>query len=380
MENKVLFTASTYSHILNFHLPYLRWFRQQGWTVHVACGGAPAPIPDANRVIPVPFQKSMGSPDNFKAAATLRRMIRAENYTLISTHTSLAAFFTRLAVKGMRDRPLVVNTVHGYLFDESTPTMKRKILLTAERFVAAQTDLLMTMNRWDYELARREKLGKRVVHIPGMGVDFSKLEQPCMDDGSALRREWGIPEDAFVLIYPAEFSVRKSQSVLIEAMPQLPENCVLVLPGQGVLLEKCRDFSQQLGLTGRVIFPGQIHGMGPWYAAADAAVSASRIEGLPFNVMEAMYFGLPIVVSRVKGHTDLIRESVSGLLYQYGDVDACAAAIRRLMESAALRRELGRNAREEAEQYSLDRVMPEVLRRYGELLPELTKETMHSVR
>ena len=379
MENKVLFTASTYSHILNFHLPYLRWFRQQGWTVHVACGGAPAPIPDANRVIPVPFQKSMGSPDNFKAAATLRRMIRAENYTLISTHTSLAAFFTRLAVKGMRDRPLVVNTVHGYLFDESTPTMKRKILLTAERFVAAQTDLLMTMNRWDYELARREKLGKRVVHIPGMGVDFSKLEQPCMDDGSALRREWGIPEDAFVLIYPAEFSVRKSQSVLIEAMPRLPKNCVLVLPGQGVLLEKCRDFSQQLGLTGRVIFPGQIHGMGPWYAAADAAVSASRIEGLPFNVMEAMYFGLPIVVSRVKGHTDLIRESVSGLLYQYGDVDACAA-IRRLMESAALRRELGRNAREEAEQYSLDRVMPEVLRRYGELLPELTKETMHSVR
>ena len=40
MPPKVLFTASTYSHIRNFHLPYLRWFHDQGWIVHAACGGA----------------------------------------------------------------------------------------------------------------------------------------------------------------------------------------------------------------------------------------------------------------------------------------------------------------------------------------------------
>ena len=34
---KVLFTASTFSHIINFHLPYLRKFKQLGWRVHVAC-------------------------------------------------------------------------------------------------------------------------------------------------------------------------------------------------------------------------------------------------------------------------------------------------------------------------------------------------------
>ena len=49
MGGKVLFTASTYSHIVNFHLPYLRKFQEEGWTVHAACGGRSMPIPDVER-------------------------------------------------------------------------------------------------------------------------------------------------------------------------------------------------------------------------------------------------------------------------------------------------------------------------------------------
>ena len=157
---------------------------------------------------------------------------------------------------------------------------------------------------------------------------------------------------------------------LIEAMAKLPENCVLVLPGQGALLEECRAMARRLELTSRVIFPDQIVGMGSWYAMADAAVSASRGEGLPFNVMEAMHCGLPVVASNVKGHTDLIRDGATGLLYPYGNADACAAAIRKLMGSALLRRELGRNAKDSVEQYRLDRVLPEIIRWYSDLLPE----------
>ena len=44
---KLLFTASTFSHIAHFHLPYLQWFQARGWTVHVACGGCPADLPGA---------------------------------------------------------------------------------------------------------------------------------------------------------------------------------------------------------------------------------------------------------------------------------------------------------------------------------------------
>ena len=52
----VLYTASTFSHIVSFHLPYLRRFRELGWQVEVACGGAMRDIPyaDAVRELPLP--------------------------------------------------------------------------------------------------------------------------------------------------------------------------------------------------------------------------------------------------------------------------------------------------------------------------------------
>ena len=86
MDRKVLFTASTYSHIANFHLPYLRKFREEGWTVHVACGGDPMPIPDVERVINLPFEKTMWSLNNLKAAILLSDEMRREGYELVCTH------------------------------------------------------------------------------------------------------------------------------------------------------------------------------------------------------------------------------------------------------------------------------------------------------
>ena len=372
MDRKVLFTASTYSHIVNFHLPYLRKFREEGWTVHAACGGAPMLIPDVGRVIDLPFEKSMGSPKNFKAARLLGAELRREGYELIITHTSLAAFFTRLALRGLGERPLVANMVHGYLFDDGTPWLKRSLLLGAERWMASATDLVLTMNQWDYDTAKQYRLGQKVVQVPGVGVNFARFDGVPVDRRGTLRKQWGIPEDAFVLIYAAEFSKRKSQAVLIEAMKRLPEQVWLILAGEGALREACREQARALGLEERVVFPGQVRDVPGWYAVADAAVSASRSEGLPFHIMEAMYAGLPVVASEVKGHADLIADGVTGLLYPYGDGGACAEQILRLAASEGLRRELARNAKANVEQYGLERVLPMVWGEYAALVQRET--------
>jgi len=364
MERKVLFTASTFSHIRNFHLPYLRAFQERGWLVHVACGGAEETIPFADRLISLPLEKKMSSPRNFRAAQCLRSLIASERYELICTHTALASFFTRLAVRHCSHRPKLVNMVHGYLFDDETSFARREILLTAERLCAPQTDLLLTMNRYDTQLARRFRLGGRVEEIPGVGVDYSRFSGGGGQTRAELRKMLGIAEGAFVLIYPAEFSARKSQEVLVRAMMQLPERAVLVLPGDGALRRECEALAEKAGLSRRIVFPGYIRGLAPWYAMADAAVSSSRIEGLPFNVMEAMHMGLPAVVSAVKGHLDLIRSGENGFLYPYGDAGACAEEIRRLMASPELCARLGRAAAEDAEQYALEQVFSKVWEQY----------------
>lgn len=364
MARKVLFTASTYSHIVNFHLPYLRKFQKEGWIVHAACGGTPMPIPYVDKVADFPLEKSMWAPGNFKAAVALSDQLRRERYDLVCAHTSLAAFFTRLAFWGLEECPQMVCMVHGYLFDDETPWLKRALLLGAERWMAPVTDLVLTMNNWDYKTAVKYQLGRRVVQIPGVGVDFSRFDQVGPDARLSLRKRLGIPEEAFVLIYAAEFSARKSQSVLIWAMGRLPEHIMLVLAGDGALRQECETLALRLGVAERVLFPGQVQDMPEWYAMADAAVSASRSEGLPFNIMEAMYAGLPVIASDVKGHQDLITDGETGLLYPYGDATACAEQVWRLMGAEALQQRLVVNAKEYVAQYNLERVFPIVWREY----------------
>lgn len=364
MKRKLLMTASTYSHIRNFHLPYLREFQRLGWKTYVGCKGIPEDAPFIDEAIELPFEKRMQSPANFRAARILHGQIKRERYDLIITHTSLAAFFTRLAVKGMHNRPKIINVVHGYLFDDETPTIKRRLLLNAERVTASETDLLLTMNTYDYAAAQKHRLGRQVEQIPGMGVDFSKLDRATTEDGARLRKELGIPRDAFVLLYAAEFLKRKSQDVLIQAMQYLPQNAVLVLCGTGALLEDCKVLADKLGVSERVLFPGQIADMGAWYRMADAAATPSRSEGLPFNVIEAMHMGLPVVASTVKGHTDLIKGGETGLLYPYGDARACASQVERLMGDVTLRERMRTRARERVAQYSLDAVLSQLMGRY----------------
>jgi len=367
MGGKVLFTASTRSHILHFHLPYLRALREDGWEVHGAWAGT-EDDDWTDRELSLSFEKSMTSPRNFRAAALLRREIRQQGYDAVITHTSLAAFFTRLALLGLRQRPAVINMSHGYLFDDETSVLKRWVLLAAEKLTAPVTDLLLTMNRYDLDIARRCELGTRVEYVPGIGVDFSRLDSRQTEDAAALRKSLNLPDDAFVFIYPAEFSVRKSQKTLLHALAQLPARAILVLPGNGSLLEKCKALAAELGIADRVHFPGYVREIGLWYAMADAAVSSSRSEGLPFNIMEAMYCGLPVAASRVKGHTDLIGDGENGLLGAYDDPDEAAKCMRCLMENASYAAVLAARAQENVQQYALEQVLPQVMEKYRSVI------------
>lgn len=366
--SKVLFTASTYSHIVNFHRPYLAAFRRLGWTVEVACGGTPMEIPEAHRVVYIPFEKEMLSPRNITAWRQLRRLMKEEQYDLVSCHTSLASFFTRMAVRGLKNRAKVACTAHGYLFGEENSTAKNLLLSTAEGLAAPVTDLLMTMNSWDTGYAMAHKLGKKIVEVPGIGLDTDRLRPVSGQERAALRAEWGIAEGDILLLYAAEFSGRKSQQVLIRAMTHLPEQVKLALPGQGALREACMALAEELGVAGRVLFPGQVQ-MARWYGAADLAASASRSEGLPFNIMEAMYCGLPVVASRVKGHTDLLEESGAGLLYPYGDWAACAGCVQELIQDRELAKRMGERGRQAVQAYTLDQVQPVIMAQYGSLVP-----------
>ncbi len=356
--SKILYAASVPIHLKNFHVTYIDAMAARGDRVWVLCSGQYRQEGIAGSV-DLPMKKNMLSPVNFFSALRTAKLLKRERFDLICVHTSLAALVVRLGglLAGKGDTR-VVNVVHGYLFDKNTNPLRRMLLMAAELLLSGVTDRVVVMNRCDLEIAEKHRLGKNVVMIPGVGVDFSRF---AAGDRVGFRRKLGLKETDLLLLFPGEFSGRKNQAFLIGALAAMPENVYIALPGQGQRLEACRELAGKMGVAGRVILPGQISDLSDWYAAADICVSSSRYEGLPFNVMEGMYEGKPMVVTRVKGHTDLVTDGVGGFLYGWNDREEFCDCIRTLAGDEELRRIMGEKNQVLVRQYGREQVFSKVL-------------------
>lgn len=310
---KILYAASVISHINNFHLPYIEALRQEGHTVLTMARGAGADID-------IPFEKSMTSPKNLSNIRRIRKILKEERFDAVMLNTSLAAFLIRAAMP-KKNRPRVLNIVHGYLFYRGGKGMRNRILLFCERVCRKKTDAVLTMNREDELIARESRLclGK-IYTTRGFGVRI-KLPTEARED---VRGRLGCT-DSYLLAFVGELSGRKNEELLISALPKLSERIPeikLCLVGSGAEEEKLKNQAKALGVCDRVIFTGQVSDPQNYVAAADLYVSASRIEGLPFNIVEAMGEERTVLASDIKGHVDIIRDGRDGYIFPLGDIDA----------------------------------------------------------
>lgn len=362
MVKKILYCASTASHIMNFHLPYLKYFKEQGWQVDVAIGGKVESIPYTDHVIGLPLKKNVLAVSNLQSVRTVQRLLAENSYDLISSHTALAGAVIRLAVKmsGKRHCGKIVHTSHGYFFNGRS-SLPESVYLDVEKYLSPVTDVLMVMNEVDYQIATQHRLGKIIVQIPGMGIDLSRFSGADAEEKRRLKLANGYQKTDFLIVYAAEMSKRKNQGELIRAFASMSpqESSVkLLLAGDGGLKRKYQEMALRLGVEESIIFLGYISDIASLYKMCDMAVSSSKCEGLPFNVMEAMACGLPVVASRVKGHTDLLGEEQIGQLYRLGDENGLASAMRKLLNDEPLRTKIGDRNTQRVLCYHLDKVKP----------------------
>ena len=309
-NRKILYAASTYGHIKSFHLPYIKRLREEGHTVLTMAAGEEA---DFN----VPFKKKIFSTTNRKCRKQIKKILEDEQFDLIILNTSLAAFHIR-ATLNKRTRPRVVYIVHGFLFEEVARDFKMSvrsaIISLAEKLMSRRTDAMLTMNDEDFRIATRKNLTRGPV-IPtfGMGVPYPEFK---FIEGD-LRRLYSDPDD-FVLLFAGEFSTRKNQTFLIDSMPKILEtapNARLWLLGNGDKLDAVKQRAVELGVADRVNFFGYRNAAPDFMRDCDLYVSASKNEGLPFNIVEALGCKKKVLASRVKGHRDILEGGV-GVLYK----------------------------------------------------------------
>ena len=104
------------------------------------------------------------------------------------------------------------------------------------------------------------------------------------------------------------------------------------------------------------------------YKVCDLAVSSSISEGMPFNIIEAQLCALPVVASKIRGHTDLIEHGVNGRLYPPGNPEGLARMIMDAIISPDKSKALGQSARKSAMNYTLPIAFEENTRAYMSVL------------
>jgi glycosyltransferase involved in cell wall biosynthesis len=180
------------------------------------------------------------------------------------------------------------------------------------------------------------------------GVDLEKFEATPerRQRAFALRAEYKIPLDAFLLTLVGRIAHDKGVSVLASAWPELARQ----FPKLHLLIAGQEDESdpvsptvlQQFRRDERVHFTaGWASDMPAVYAATDLVVLPSFREGLSQVALEAGAMGIPIVSTRIPGLINSVQEGITGLLVPAGETQPLIDAIRRLLEDPALRAALG---------------------------------------
>ena len=370
MKKKVLFVATVLrGHILAFHLPYMRWFQQQGYEVHCCAGNdtgeSPPVVPCCDRYIEIAFHRNPLHPGNLNAYRELRALINTQGYALIHCHTPVGGMLTRLAARQARKQGTrVCYTAHGFHFFSGASPIHWLLYYTAERVLARDTDLLITINREDYRRAQRFPAAK-VALVRGVGVDLTKFGTRA--DPHAVRTAIGVEADAPVIITVGEHTRRKNHEVCIRALEKL-EDAVLLLCGVGRQEEMLQKLAEDCRVADRVHFLGFRTDIPALLSASDVFLFPSLHEGLPVSLMEAMAAGLPCVVSGVRGNTDLIGDGDGGFVYKPYDTNGFANGLQTLLENKKQRMQFGERNRMEIQAYSLPCVMEQMTGLYLEQL------------
>ncbi len=202
----------------------------------------------------------------------------------------------------------------------------------------------------------------RVVVVPNMVDEGVRLTAYTRD---RLRRQTrvrhGVPADAFVLLFVAagDFK-RKGLLPVLGALSLVgdPRLRLLVLGrDDNAYYEAC---AERLGVADRTVFAGFAADVAAYYAAADCFVSPSAYEAFSLASLEAAGAGLPLLVTRINGTEELVRDGENGFFVD-ATAESIASRLRLIIDDPVLRDRMASAAAETSQGFTRERVVEGIL-------------------
>ena len=320
-----LVIASTASMIDQFNMSNIQILQELGYEVQVACNfrdgntcSDEKVIELKNRLIEMNIvfydidfcRNVMNFSKDIEAYKQVKKLFENNKYELVHCHTPIGGVIARMAARKYRKQGTkVIYTAHGFHFYKGAPLKNWLLYFPVEWICSFFTDMLITINKEDFALAKKHMHVKHVTYIPGVGVDLKKFSSNTLtnEEKLTIRRSLGIKDNEKMLLSVGELIPRKDHETAIRAIHKLNDKRIkYFICGQGALHDHLQTLINDLGLSDNVKLLGFRTDISELCCCADLFVFPSRQEGLPVALMEAIASKTPVICSDIRGNTDLV--------------------------------------------------------------------------
>jgi len=236
-----------------------------------------------------------------------------------------------LVFRHFKEYPHVL-TIRNYPFYDYPPLygkVKGWFMAKNHCKIVAQTPYAVTCSKTISDIFRQNH-GVTLYSIQN-GVDIEKFRP--VEDKNSLREKLNIDIDKKVFIVVGSLTPRKNHETVIEAFNRVENSeTILLIAGSGT-----EEINLKKQAGNNVKFLGNVDNIAEYFRASDMYISASLAEGLPNTVMEAMASGLPVILSNIPSHTEILNHNRNaGKLFKCRDIEELTAIIEHFLNQKDL--------------------------------------------
>lgn len=305
----------------------------------------------------------------WRSLLTAVEIVRRQQVDLIHAHMFNAAFVGSLA-GSLLGVPVVI-TDHGMYISPEEMALAR---LTGSHLITVCTSA--------YMMGLSMGLPEDQLSLIPNAVDTERFRPDL--DGHAFREQLHVPDDAPLVGMVARLAHEKGPDLFIQAallVASVRPDAHFVLVGDGPLRAQLAREIQVLGLGNRLHLAGQVADTSTVYPALDVVCLASRLEGQPLTLIEAMAAERPVVAANVGGVPELVQMGETGWLVAQGDMTAMSERILWLLDNPAEAAEMGRGGRRRVqESFDVRRQTVAVSRLFWRLAKNRRPQAMTTLR
>ncbi|HXT93786.1 MAG TPA: glycosyltransferase [Trebonia sp.] len=281
--------------------------------------------------------------DDRRVLADLQAFVRG--FDVVHTHSSKAGVLGRTAAHRTQVGR-IVHTFHGFPFHQFQSGLRRAAYIWIERRVGKFTDAFLAVGpAVAAEAITRGIAPPERVRTIGIGADTA-APQPGPRERAEARRLLGAPPGMRVVGTVGRLTFQKAPDDFVAALAALRRDDVFgVWIGDGELRAKTERLAARHGLRGRMFFAGERSDVAALLPGLDLFAMASRYEGLPCAIVEAMTAGLPVVATAVNAVPNVVVAGETGLLAPPGRPELLARAMEYLLDNPAVAARLAATAR-----------------------------------